>query len=134
MIALGEFLRDAGGKGRVAGSWDCAAFPAAWAIERGYADPMARWRGAYDSESGALDLIDDAGGLASLFAVGMADAGIPELVEGEWSPGDIGVVEILGEQAGAIFTGQRWAFVAERGLAFATLDDEYVIRAWRPYG
>lgn len=131
MSALGEFLRDAGHKRRVAAEWDCAAFPAAWAIERGFVDPMAAWRGAYDTEEGAQALIERAGGLDVLFAAGMADAGVPEVEGANFEPGDIGVVRLLGEQAGAIFTGERWAFIAERGVSFATLDTGCVIRAWR---
>lgn len=132
MTVLGEFLRAAGHKRRVPAEWDCAAFPAAWAIERGFADPMAAWRGAYDTEEGAHALIDRAGGLDVLFAAGMDDAGVPEVETGAgFEPGDIGVVRLLGEQAGAIYTGVRWAFIAERGVSFATLDAGCVIRAWR---
>lgn len=130
MIALGEFLRDTAGRRREAGVWDCCTFPAEWALSQGFADPMAAWRGRYASEAEAVDLIADGGGLAELFADGMAGAGIPE-VSGDFEPGDIGVVQLLGEQAGAVYTGKRWALVADRGMAFASVDRQYIVRAWR---
>jgi len=67
--------------------------------------------------------------LAIICDAGMAQAGIPERI-GKPVSGDIGVL-ILGEhEAGAIFTGRRWAFVAERGLAFASVDPDCVLRKW----
>lgn len=127
---LGDFLRTSAARRRVPGEWDCCTFPAAWAIANGFADPMADWRGRYATETQALDLIAEAGGLADLFVRGMAAANIPEAT-GEFQPGDIGVVQLLGEQAGAVYTGKRWALVADRGMAFASIDRQYVVRAWR---
>lgn len=132
MSDLGQFLADGAARRREPGAWDCCTFPAAWALEAGCADPMAAWRGEYSSEVEAEFLIADAGGLDVLFAQGMAAAGIPT-VEGEpYRMGDIGVVRLLDDYAGAIFTGRRWAFVADRGLAFVSLDADCVIAAWRP--
>lgn len=130
MTALGEFLRDAAHRRREAGVWDCCTFPAAWAIEGGYPDPMAAWRGAYASETEAEQLIAEAGDLAALYARGMAEAGVPE-AEGDPQPGDIGIVQLLGEQAGAVYTGKRWALVADRGMAFASIDRGCIVRFWR---
>lgn len=130
---LGPFLRDSTAKRRQAGAWDCCTFPAAWAIEAGERDPMAAWRGEYDSEADAEFLIADAGGLDALFAQGMAAAGIREIdAAGPFEPGDIGVVKLLEQEAGAVFAGKRWAFVADRGLAFVSLDADCIVRAWRP--
>lgn len=103
--------------------------PAQWAIDNGRADPMAQWRGAYDTEEGALVLIRDAGGLNELFRCGMASAGIPER-RGDPQVGDIGVLHAGDTQAGAIFTGKRWAMVAQRGLAVASVEPEAVSAAW----
>lgn len=127
---LGEFLRASAARRRVPGEWDCCTFPAAWAIANGFVDPMAEWRGRYETEGQALDLIADAGGLADLFVRGMAVANIPEAT-GDFQPGDIGVVQLLGEQAGAVYTGKRWALVADRGMAFASIANEHIVRAWR---
>lgn len=128
MTALGEFLERNLRRHRVSGEHDCACFPANWAIECGRPDPMVKWRGAYSTEAQAEDIIADAGGLVALFSEGLAGCDVVE----EPQAGDIGVVELLGEQAGAIFTGKRWAFVAERGLAFASLDAACLLKVWRP--
>lgn len=130
MIDLGEFLRLSAARRREAGVWDCCTFPADWAISQDWADPMAAWRGRYSTEAGALDFIAEGGGLADLFAEGMAAANIPEAT-GDFQPGDIGVVQLLGEQAGAVYTGKRWALVADRGMAFASIEREHIVRAWR---
>jgi len=103
--------------------------PAQWAIDNGWPDPMAHWRGAYGTEEGALALIRDAGGLTELFRCGMASAGITER-RGDLQPGDIGVLVVGEHEAGAIFTGRRWAMVAQRGLAVASVENEAVSAAW----
>jgi len=103
--------------------------PAQWAIDNGLSDPMANWRGAYDTEESALALIEEAGGLAQLFRIGMESAGIPER-HGGLQIGDIGVLLVGDQEAGAIFTGKRWALVAARGLAVASVEIEAVSAAW----
>jgi len=130
MIDLGEYLRAAARRRRVAGVWDCAAFPADWVIANGYCDPLAAWRGRYDTEAGGLDLIADAGGLVPMFAAGLALAGVPP-ASGALQPGDVGVVQLGAEQAGAVFTGKRWALVADSGMAFASIEREHIAAAWR---
>lgn len=127
---LGEFLRQSAARRREPGVWDCCTFPAAWAIANGCPDPMADWRGRYHTEAQALDLIADGGGLADLFTRGFSGAGVSP-VEGPFRAGDIGVVQLLGEQAGAVYTGKRWALVADRGMAFASIASEHIVRAWR---
>lgn len=129
MIDLGTWLIPFGAISREAGVHDCVTFPAAWAIANDWADPMAEWRGAYDTEERAMELIRDAGGLAIICDAGMAQAGIPERY-GEPVSGDIGVLTLGGHEAGAIFTGRRWALVAECGLAFASVDPDCVLRKW----
>lgn len=128
---LGEFLRAAASRRREAGVWDCCTMPAAWAEACGWGDLMADYRAAYASESEAEAIVSGAGGLLPLFCDAMAAAGVPELVDGEFLPGDVGVVELLGEQAGALYTGKRWALVASRGMAFASLDRDALVRVWR---
>lgn len=129
MIDLGQYLLSLGGLRRQAGVFDCCTLPADWAVANGFADPMAYWRGAYDSEEGARSFIDDAGGLAILFDAGMGYANIDPR-HGDPIAGDIGVLIIGSEEAGAIFTGQRWAIVATRGLGFASIDPDCIIRKW----
>lgn len=130
MADLGDYLRICGSRRREAGVYDCATFPADWAVLRDRPDPMARWRSAYRSEEAAGALIAGAGGLAALFAAGMAAAGIPEVSDPE--AGDIGIVRFSSNEAGAIFSGRRWIFAAERGIVGASLDRDQIARIWRP--
>lgn len=133
-VTLGDYLAAAGRKPWRDGEHDCATFPADWAVLCGRPDPMARWRGAYADAAGAEALIADAGGLAPLWTLGCADAGIPE-AEGS-QEGDIGIITMLGEggfvESGAIFTGKRWAFLAPRGLYASTIDPVHILKVWRP--
>lgn len=130
MADLAAFLLDAGQRRRIPNEWDCCAFPAAWAMANGWSDPMKYWRGAYSTEEMGLAFIKDAGGLVALFDCGMASAGIPRVTGGPL-PGDIGVLSVGEHQAGAVFTGKRWAMVADRGLAFASIDPACVLALWR---
>lgn len=138
--ALGDYLEAAGGRRREAGAHDCCTFPCDWAVLCGHADPMARWRGTYSTDVEAEHLIGDAaragegigrGGLEMLFAEGMWSAGVPE-IDAPFEAGDIAVVRFGDEEAGAIYTGKRWAFVPERGIGFVSLDRDNIVRAWRP--
>jgi hypothetical protein len=129
MTDLGEYLRGLGGKKRKAGDFDCVTIVADWLIAVGCPDPMAHRRGAYDSEEAALGLISEAGGLVALFDQFLGTAGLVER-EGDPEVGDVGVVAIRGEEAGAIFTGGRWALVGERGLIFVTLPRSAVPKVW----
>ena len=130
MADLGEYLRDCGTKRRASGIYDCVTIAADWAVAQGRPDPMARWRGQYQSEAEAGALITAAGGLVALFAIGMADAGIPEAHVPQ--PGDVAVVLLNGEQQGAVFSGKRWMLATDRGVIGASLDADQVVRIWRP--
>jgi len=139
---LGEYLKAAGRQRREAGEHDCCTFPSNWAMECGHPDPMAQWRGTYDTDEQAEQIVAQArdvgeatgrGGLDLLFSEGMGGAGLRELAPGEpFEAGDVGVVSLMGVEAGAIYAGTRWAYVPERGLGFATLEAECIARAWRP--
>lgn len=130
-MMLGEYLEKLLGAQRQSGIHDCCTFPANWAIACGRADPMQLWRGVYSTDEEAEAIIAEAGDLSLLFAIGMDEAGIREVSDPE--TGDIGVIDLLGYQAGAIFTGRRWAFVpASRGIGFVSIDSSSIIRIWRP--
>jgi len=124
-----QWLSERSRNRRAPGKWDCCTLPGDWTIARGFADPMARWRGAYSTEEEAAEIITDAGGLLHLFECGYETIGIPHRI-GETLPGDIGLLDIGGMEAGSIFTGQRWAFVGERGVGFASIDPEFVMAVW----
>lgn len=134
-MTLGDYLEEAGRKPWRDGEHDCATFPADWAVLCGRDDPMARWRGAYATADEAQAVIAAAGGLETVWALGCAEAGIPE-AEGEPQAGDIGIIRMIGKQgvadSGAIFTGKRWAFLAPRGLSASSIEPEFLVRMWRP--
>lgn len=128
MTELGAWLFDNGTRRRKAGEWDCAAICAEWCVANGLPDPMAHWRGAYDSEEDGVALAEKAGGLAALFDAGLSSIGVSRSKDPR--AGDIGVLSIDGHQSGAIFTGKRWAFVLDRGIGFASVEPEAVVASW----
>lgn len=124
LMHLGEYLVQAGKRRHEIGVWDCCIYPADWLVINGHPDPMAAWRGTYASE----DAADPRGGLEEAFAEGMALTGLHlTAVPG---PGDVGLIDLLGVKAGAIWTGRRWSFVAPRGLSFSPLDERCVLAIW----
>lgn len=123
-MRLGEFLTAAAAD---RGPWNCSTLPADWCLALGYPDFAAKWRGVVDPpecEEAA------AAGLAPLWEEGIGGA----LAEAEapFAEGDIGVVRAHGLEAGAVFTGERWALRLPRGLAFARIEPEMIVKAWRP--
>ncbi len=122
-MTLGDYLITASRKKHVYGGHDCCTFPADWCVDQGWPDPMVVWRAGYIDASPADD------GLLPLFASGMCGAGIP--FADEPREGDVGVITVFGQEAGAIHTGRRWALVAPRGLAFISADPAIVVQAWR---
>lgn len=109
---------------------DCATLAADWVVEHGHSDPMRRWRGKYDSEQAARDLICAHGGLAMLWMLGTMDAELPE--PDILRVGDVGIVQMATEQGqeevGAIYGGKRWVMLSEKGLFCASVKP---IMAWR---
>jgi hypothetical protein len=126
-MTLGEYLHSLGGRRRQWCVHDCATLPCDWAIVCGWPDPMAAWRGAYEADADARALIDAEGGLLPYFE--RAFAAVP-VRDGEARAGDVGVLSMHGAEAGAIFTGERWAFVGERGIGFASVPARAVLKAW----
>lgn len=129
MVDLGEWLLAQGGRKREAGVWDCVTMQAEWCVANGWPDPMEDWRGSYDSEDVGLAFVRDAGGMVALFDCAMVGAGVPRR-DGDPQIGDVGVLSIQGHEAGAIFTGKRWAFVANRGLGFASVHPDCICAVW----
>ncbi len=124
MTALSDFLRE---QTRNGDPWNCSTFPADWCIALGHPDFAARWRGVTDPaecEAAASE------GLVALWDDGIGDA-LP-VVEGPFEAGDIAVVHRLELEAGAVFTGERWAIKSAEGLSFLPMPARSVLKAWRP--
>ncbi len=132
-MSLGDYLLEAGRRPWAWGEHDCATFPAGWAMLRGHADPMAGWRGTYATEEEAQEIIEEAGGLLVLWSSALAALAV---AQGGAEAGDIGVCAVMDEGGltanGGIFTGERWAFLAPRGLYCAPVDPPHVFKVWRP--
>lgn len=124
-MTLGEYLAAARTKPWEWHEHDCCAFPARWA---GVELPE------YSSEAEAEAMLQAAGGLVPLWddaAQGKADEANPRDV----MPGDVGVIELIAPDAtmvecGAIWTGQRWAFVPRAGGVAGV--HATCLKAWRP--
>lgn len=126
---LGDYLLTLQNNRREPGVHDCATVPADWCIALGLPDPIMAWRGSYDTEEGAQEIISDAGGLDAIFAAGFASAGVAAR-EGDPQEGDVGVIRMAGHEASSVFTGRRWVFVGARGIGFATISPEHVVAVW----
>ncbi|WP_447724641.1 hypothetical protein [Sphingomonas koreensis] len=125
-MTLGDFLRDAA---QDDGPWNCSTMPADWCIRIGHRDFAAEWRDlddACDCETAPRE----AGGLVVLWELGIRDD-IPR-VGPPYAAGDIGVVAFHGLEAGAIFTGDKWAVRTRTGISFARLPVTAIAGAWRP--
>ena len=109
--------------------WNCTTLPADWCIELGYPDLAAGWRNITDCAEGER-ITREAGGLVALWERGIGDK--LAWASEPWEAGDVAVVRLLEFEAGAIFTGKRWAIRGERGLAFLAVDQVECVRAWRP--
>lgn len=133
MSDLGEYLKSCGHKRRIDGQHDCATFPANWVLESRGFDPMKKWRGTYNGEESALQLIEHSGGLVALFDEGLRAHGISRQ-HADPKAGDIGIVRIQDTHAGAIFTGKRWAIVVERGIGFCSLSADDIEAVWAVNG
>lgn len=134
MSALGAYLRAACGQPWRAGVYDCCTLPGDWALSWGRGDPMAEWRGQYQSDAQAVRLIHEAGGLLELWRRGLSAIGITTV--GDPNPGDVGIVPALIEtgqldHVGAIWTGERWAMRAPSGIFFAP---NTPVCVWGPRG
>lgn len=136
-MRLGDFLQRELSNGS---PWNCSTLPADWCVALGYPDFAAAWRDITDpAECEAVPCA--AGGLVALWDQGIGTAlplvgecgGAVPLRVSELAPGDIAVIAALGMEAGAVWTGKRWALRMARGLRFIGDNSHIVIRkAWRP--
>lgn len=122
-MSLGEFLKAAASD---RGPWNCSTLAADWCVSLGYPDFAAQWRAVVDEDE--CERVQ-AGGLVELWDIGIGD-GLP--VTDVLEPGDIAVVSLNEVQAGAIWTGERFAIKAARGIHFLQSDAFAVLKAWRP--
>ena len=72
---LRGFIAAQSDKATVWGASDCCTFGGDWAIALGYGDPVAAWRGRYDSETGALALLGGPDGLTDAVSEGLKSIG-----------------------------------------------------------
>lgn len=126
-MTLHEYLNNKARLRRDAGRQDCATFCADWIMARGLPDPMAEWRGTYTDEAQATGIYRDGDGLAAIFDDCMADF---DRRSGDPCPGDVGLLQIGGQCCGAIYTGERWAVVAEKGLGFISVPARHIRAVW----
>jgi hypothetical protein len=109
--------------------WNCSTLVADWLIECGYPDYAAEFRRVTDPAE-CLAVAEARGGLAQLWEVLFAGA-VP-WADAPWQAGDIAVVGLHGHEAGAIYTGERWALRQAHGLVFGAPEQLSVVRGWRP--
>lgn len=109
MADLSEFMRRHAQRPWKWGETDCSLTLADWAIENGYPDPAAMWRGAYTSEDQWKAAIIARGGLQYVVADVCARAGI--FVTDKPARGVIAVIGASNNpdrQYAAIHDGARW--------------------------
>jgi len=122
-VTLGDFLKACSGKRE---PWNCSTLPADWCIALGHPDYAAEWRGISDSRE-CEDVA--AVGLVTLWDRGIGGA-LPTVEPEALATGDIAVVALGSLQAGAIWTGERFAIRIPSGLHFS--GGLHVLKAWRP--
>lgn len=115
------------------GLHDCCTFATDWCVYAGHDDPMAAWRGQYDSEEGADALIAECGGLLPMWELGMIEAQLPEADEPRL--GDVAVLRVMTDkgpgEVGAIYGGKRWHMLSPNGMFSASMEREHILRIWR---
>jgi hypothetical protein len=108
------------------GLHDCALFCADWVWQVTGFDVGATWRGKYDTEAGAQEFIDAAGGLVALF-----DQGTDGVLERcDPSRAQVGVIDTERGQAGAIRSGSFWVVLTEGGQGRVRIDRAVCLAAW----
>lgn len=101
--------------------------PSDWCVTNGHPDFAASWRGVV--QPSACDAAAAEGG--GLLALWDRDIGCGLPATNQPASGDIAVIDAMGMQVGAIFTGDRWAVKGQRTLHFLAADQVKVVKAWR---
>lgn len=109
------------------GETDCVATCDRWIASVTRISPVAALGKAWGSESEALTLLSERGGLPGLAFRAMRKAGFD--VTREARPGDAGLVRWNGIVAAALFTGSQW--VARNETGFIGAPPNAALRAWR---
>jgi hypothetical protein len=123
-MVVGEFLRGAAAD---RDPWNCSTMAADWCVMLGHPDFAEEWREVTDPEECTTIA---SYGLVDLWDIGIGDS-LPVVSE-PYRAGDIGVIEVLNLQAGAICVGDKWAIRNDRGMVFLSGAHLAVIKAWRP--
>jgi len=110
---------------------DCCRWVDRYLCLNGYASPIEALAVVAQPERSALRVIAKGGGLVALWTAGMAIVGVLEADEPQ--AGDVGVMSCTtdgpGDDAMAIYTGDRWAFATKWGLMFGPAK---ALKVWRP--
>ncbi|MEX3009011.1 hypothetical protein [Hoeflea sp. TYP-13] len=96
------------------GTNDCDAVMADYWLMRTGLDPMAKWRGTYNTDEAAEALILAAGGNGNLVEEGMRSIGF-EPKDGQPARGDFIVMDFHGDEVAGLFLDPRAAFKTARG-------------------
>jgi hypothetical protein len=114
-MTLGEFLLEGSRTPWKDGVHDCTAWPARWA---GIPLPC--------------DYSTHGRPLSEIWGDWIGDR-LALVIEPE--AGDIGVVHVVtpqgSDEIGGIYTGDKWALLTSKGLAFVRLPEDNVIAVWR---
>ncbi|WP_353640934.1 hypothetical protein [Mesorhizobium sp. WSM2239] len=87
-----------------------------WAIHLGFPDPVAAYRGAYDSKESSEAFVAAAGGLVPIFEAGNASIGWVKVDRPQvGAVGVIGARDNWSKQMGAIFDGGHWQVFQQPG-------------------
>lgn len=107
---------------------DCDAIMADYVTMLTGRDPMAKWRGLYQTEAEAQDLISEAGGNCNLVTEGMASIGLHPIDIDVIRRGDVAVVKIGDSEVTGLYLDPRVACKSPRGRVMLR---RIPIRAWR---
>lgn len=145
MNGLSEYLREAGRKPFAWGGLDpasradcdCMRFIVDWVERVMGVDPLAEYRGTYDTERGARRIMKAAGGPVAFVESLLEPVGMRRIAISAQHPGDVGLVHVglkkwrermVMVPAGAIcISPRRWAVKAKDAMIFADLP---VLAAW----
>ena len=113
------------------GKADCCLFAADWVRLATDLDPAADLRGKYNSALGALRIIEDHDGLATLVARALIPLGSREVAISLACRGDIIVRDSENGYCAGVVLGKESAFVTQNGLSFVPTKSKADARAWK---